>query len=468
MVRIVYQIWYNNFMSFFKAYDMRGTFGVDFDLNTVYRVGLALPRVIPGGKWLVGRDGRLSSEAVCGALVAGLTDAGVEVTDIGLATTPEIYFFTGEDDFDGSVMVTASHNPPGDNGMKVSRRGAKSVSYKTGLQEVEALVATLASRTFDPSRKRPQSDPGVAEAYHTRYAAWQRERASQSNLDNLRLAVDCSNGTTALFASKVFPSATILNDVIDGSFPGHAPNPLDPAARESLASLVRAKGLDGGVIFDGDGDRVIAVDETGAFVPCDSLIPVVAEETVPAGAFRASHPTVLHDIRSSRAVIEVLREKGFTPLMVPVGAALAKPILREKDALVGGELAGHFYFKEFHFSDSGILGATRILAALAKAKARGMTFSSMMRPILSRYANSGERNYRTDDKDGAIARIVKASAAFGEVRGQSDLDGLRVEFADGWFNVRKSNTEPFLRLIVEHRSPETLQQWLRALEAALA
>ena len=454
-------------MSFFKAYDMRGTYGVDFDLDTVYRVGLALPRVIPGPKWLVGRDGRLSSEAVLTALVAGLTDAGAAVTDIGLATTPEIYFFTGEDNFDGSVMVTASHNPPGDNGMKVSRRGAKSVSYKTGLQEVEALVATLASRTFDPSRRKAKPDPDVAQSYHTRYAAWQRERAEKSDIDDLRLAVDCSNGTTALFASNVFPSALLINDVIDGAFPGHAPNPLDPAAREQLASLVRDKGLDGGIIFDGDGDRVIAVDETGAFVPCDSLIPIVAEETVPAGAFRISHPTVLHDIRSSRAVIEVLREKGFSPLMVPVGAALAKPILRETGALVGGELAGHFYFQEFHFSDSGILGATRILAALAKAKKRGETLSSLMRPILSRYANSGERNFRTNDKDGAIARIIKASAAFGEKRGQSDLDGLRVEFEDGWFNVRKSNTEPFLRLIVEHRSPATLQTWLHTLEAAI-
>ncbi len=454
-------------MSFFKAYDMRGTYGVDFDLDTVYRTGLALPRVIPGPKWLVGRDGRASSEAIRDALVAGLSDAGVAVTDIGLATTPEVYFFTGEDLFDGSVMITASHNPPGDNGLKVSRRGAKSVSYKTGLDDVERLVASFASRAFDASRTRPREDAETARAFRARYVAWHRERAAHKGLDSLRVVLDCSNGTTALFAAEIFPSAILLNATVDGAFPGHAPNPLDPKSREAVAALVREKGLDGGLVFDGDGDRVIAVDETGAFVPCDGLIPVVADETVPAGDFRARHRTVLHDVRSSRGVIEVLQEQGFSPLMVPVGASLAKPILRERDAFVGGELAGHYYFREFHFSDSGILGATRILSALVQAKTRGETFSALMRPILSRYANSGERNYRVADKDAAIARLVGASSAFGKVLARSDMDGLRVEFEDGWFNVRKSNTEPFLRLIVEHRSPETLQAWLRTLEAAL-
>ena len=153
--------------------------------------------------------------------------------------------------------------------------------------------------------------------------------------------------------------------------------------------------------------------------------------------------------------------------MVPVGPALAKPKMRELAAPVGGELAGHYYFAEFHYCDSGILAALRVLGAVAEAKERGQPFSEMMRPITGRYANSGELNYKTEDKDGAIARVLAAASAFGEVTARSDIDGIRLEFADGWFNVRKSNTEPYLRLLVEHRSAETMKKWIGTLEAAI-
>ncbi len=452
-------------MSFFKAYDMRGTFGVDFDLDAVYRVGRALPEVVKGRRWLVGRDCRLTSGAMRDALVAGLSEAGAEVTDMGLCTTPMVYFFTGEDGYDGSVMITASHNPPTDNGLKVSRKGALPVSLSSGLGDVEKIASAIARPAAVP---RPPAVDGDSEAFRSRYLAWQRAHALSPEISRLRFAVDCSNGMSALFARELFPGAVILNDACDGRFPAHSPNPLRPESRAQLAQAVRERRLDCGVIFDGDADRAMFVDEKGGFVQPDYLIPVVAKATAARlargpGRSRA----VLHDIRTSRGAIEVLREEGFEPVMVPVGPALAKPLMRERDASSGGELAGHYYFAEFHSCDSGLLAALRVLGAVAEAKAHGCSFSGMMRPIVGRYANSGELNYRTADKDGAIARVVAASSAFGEATARSDMDGIRMEFADGWFNVRKSNTEPYLRLIVEHRSPETLAAWVGTLEEAI-
>ena len=222
-------------MGFFKAYDMRGTFGTDFDLETVYRVGRELPRVVGGTRWLVGRDCRTTGADVKAALVRGLTDAGAEVTDLGLCTTPMVYFFTAEDGYDGSVMVTASHNPPGDNGLKVSRAGAVPVGYADGLDQVERNVASRRVPTPDfhlppPASRHPTTDP------LPRYLAWQR--AATPDPQGLRYAVDCSNGMASILAKELFPGALILNDTLDGRFPNHSPNPLKAEAREQVAALV--------------------------------------------------------------------------------------------------------------------------------------------------------------------------------------------------------------------------------------
>ena len=311
----------------------------------------------------------------------------------------------------------------------------------------------------------------TADAYRTRYLAWMTAR--KPDLSGLRFAVDCSNGMASLLVHDLFPeAAVVLNDVPDGTFPAHSPNPLKAEAREQLAACVRENGLDGGVIFDGDADRAMFVDETGAFVQPDYLIPIVAKATRRADAPAAQDrtetpPVVLHDVRTSRGAIETLRERGFEPVMVPVGHAFAKPKMRELNALCGGELAGHYYFREFFGCDSGALAALRVLGEVAAAKRRGETFSEMMRPIVSRYANSGELNFKVDDKDAAIARVLAAARAFGPETGRSEIDGVRLEFADGWVSVRKSNTEPYMRLLVECRSADALQSRTDALTAAL-
>ena len=451
-------------MGFFKAYDMRGTFGVDFDLDTVHKVGLALPHVVKGKRWLVGRDCRTTSLPVHDALVKGLAEAGAEVSDLGLCTTPMVYYFTAADGFDGSVMITASHNPPSDNGLKVSKATALPVGYADGLNEVEKLISVPRSPLPVPHSPFPipHSLP--------RYIAWQKERIDFDVLKGLKFAVDCSNGMASIFAREMFPDAVLVNDVQDGSFPAHSPNPLKAEAREQIAGIVREKGLDCGVIFDGDADRAMFVDERGEFVQPDYLIPIVARATI--GGFRVSGfgargAKVIHDVRTSRGAIETLREDGFEPVMVPVGHAFAKPALREVGAVCGGELAGHYYFSEFFGCDSGLLAATRILSEIAKAKAAGMTFSGMMKPIVSRYANSGEINFKVDDKEAAIARALAVAKTFGEESSRSEIDGVRVDFADGWINVRKSNTEPYLRLVAEADGPEKLKRWVAALSAAI-
>ena len=455
-------------MGFFKAYDMRGTFGVDFDLNTVYKVGLALPKVVKGKRWLVGRDCRTTSDAVHDALVKGLSESGAEVSDLGRCTTPMVYYFTAADGFDGSVMITASHNPPTDNGLKVSKATALPVGYANGLNEVERLVGEM-QPTADIRRPPVKDLPDAL----SRYIAWQQGRVNLAALSGLKFAVDCSNGMSSLFVREMFPDAVLLNDTPDGTFPAHSPNPLKAEAREQIAKIVREKGLDCGVIFDGDADRAMFVDERGEFVQPDYLIPIVARATMGSEELRVKSEElgkakIIHDVRTSRGAIETLREEGFEPVMVPVGHAFAKPILREIGALCGGELAGHYYFSEFFGCDSGLLAATRILSEIAKARQAGKTFSEMMKPIVSRYANSGEINFKVDNKEAAIERVLAVAKSLGEETGRSEIDGYRLEYRDGWISVRKSNTEPYLRLLVECQTRGMLDNWVGRLSGAIA
>ena len=452
-------------MGFFKAYDMRGTFGVDFDLDTVYRVGRELPGVIGAKRFLIGRDCRSTSPAIAAMLKRGLSDAGAEVTDLGLATTPMVYFFTAEDDFDASVMITASHNPPTDNGLKVSKRGALPVGYDSGLAEVERRVnASHAAVPIVPdvpvvpdvSVVSPTPPPTARLA---RYVEWLRAHALP--IANLKFAVDCSDGMASILAHELFPGAVFINDTPNGAFPHHSPNPLLAASREQLAAVVREKGLDCGVVFDGDADRCMFVDETGAFIQPDYLIPVLASTYHEPGA------TVIHDVRTSRAAIEAIRAQGATPVIGKVGHAYAKVLLREVKAVCGGELAGHYYFRDFHGCDSGELAALRILGAFAEAKARDQTVSAFMAPLLGKYANSGEVNFKVEDKPAAIARVLEAAKGLAPETGRTTIDGYRLEYDAGWISVRQSNTEPYLRLIVECDTCARLNDWLGCLTSAI-
>lgn len=298
------------------------------------------------------------------------------------------------------------------------------------------------------------------------YAEFLREHGGVPS--SLAYAVDCSNGMATLLADRLFPGALLINNRLDGNFPAHSPNPLLADAREQLAAAVRKHRLDCGIIFDGDADRAMLVDEHGDFVQCDYLIPIVARATARRAGLELRGLKVLHDVRTSRGAIETLREDGAVPVMVSVGHAFAKPAMRRENALCGGELAGHYYFREFHGCDSGALAALRMLDAIAEAKARGLTCSQLMHPIVSRYANSGELNFKVEDQDAAIARALSAAAAaLPEETGRSTIDGLRIEYAEGWLNIRKSNTEPYLRMIIECDTHSRLARWRETLSAAI-
>jgi len=444
-------------MSAFKAYDIRGVVGRDWDAGTAYAIGRWLPIILNARKFLVGRDARLTSPSLRDALCRGLVEAGCQVDDLGPATTPMVYFFTARDGYDASVQITASHNPPEYNGMKISRRGAVPVGYATGLGELEQRLAT---GDLPP----PAAQPGEIRSIDRRdaFTAWLRRR--RPDLDDLRFAVDCSDGMASLVVHDLFGDQAIyLNDTPDGRFPHHPPNPLDPENCRQLADCVRHEKLDLGVIFDGDADRVMFVDETGRFIQPDFLIPLIAEDLL----IREPGAVILHDIRTSRGVIEALHRMGAQPFIWKVGHAHAKLKLRELDAIFGGELAGHYYFRDFFCCDSGELAALAVLGAAARAKQAGRTFSSLIAPIAI-YANSGELNYIVEDKDAAIRAVEEDLQSEGVPQMRHDFDGIRLEWSTWWINLRKSNTEPYLRLVLEARTADLLTAKRRRIETVLA
>ncbi len=450
-------------MSFFKAYDMRGEFGREFTLDTVHRIGRWLPHVLRQEhtraaplRVLVGRDARLTSGEIRNELCRGLLESGCLVDDMGLATTPMVYFFTADKGYDVSVQITASHNPASHNGMKVSRAGALPVGYDSGLAVLEAKVESGALPPLAATMGQLQQVDYLAE-----FIEWLRAR--KANLDGLRYAIDCSDGMAGLFVHQLFGAAPIyLNDKPDGHFPHHSPNPLEAASRAQLSRAVQEHGLDIGIIFDGDADRVMFVDEQGAFVQPDYLIPMIARH------FLAQEPgaPVIHDVRTSRGAIEALVADGAKPVMGKVGHAFAKLLLRTSGAVCGGELAGHYYFRDFFCCDSAEWAALLVLEAAVVAKRQGVTFSQLVAPI-RKYTTTGELNYKIERKDEAIAAVLAAATVFGVPQASSEIDGVRIDYQECWFSIRKSNTEPYLRLIVEARNADRLASCLQVLERAL-
>lgn len=443
----------------FKAYDIRGVYGTELDETLAYRVGRCLPAVLSAKTVLVGRDMRLSSPALRDALVRGLREAGADVGDIGVVTTPMTYFFTAELGYDASVMITASHNPLDHNGMKVSSAGARPVGYAGGLNTVEAMI----ERDALPP---PAVTPGALrdEPVTDRYLAWMRARLP--DISGLKVVIDGSDGAAGPFVRALFGDGPeYVNIEPDGHFPHHGPNPLEPTNRTMVAARVRGSGADLGLIFDGDADRVMCVDETGTFVSPDMLIPFIADFLLPPDSEgRRIDPEtgkpaiVIHDVRTSRGVTEKLREDGFATEMVRVGAAFAKADLRRLHALCGGELAGHYYFRDFHWCDSGILAALRILGLTARAKAAGKPLSALVREVAGRYCATGEINFRDiPDRTAAVGAVVTALLKrFGAPETRSDIDGVRLDWCDSWIGVRVSNTEPILRVSAEARKEAKL------------
>lgn len=434
-------------MKAFKAYDIRGVYNKDFNKEDVYKVGYFLPRLLNTNKILLGRDARVSSPEIFEYLCKGINDAGADVWNAGLCTTPMIYWGTGKYQFEASVMITASHNPAEYNGLKVSGKEVKPIGYDTGLSDLQKMMET---EEVNPSDKK-----GIIKEFDYKQDYLEFQKSYLNDISNLNIALDVSNGMAGLFIKDILgDQPSYIFDEIDGSFPNHEANPLMPENVVDLQNLVKETKADIGVIFDGDADRVMFVDEKSRFISPDLMIALLGHYFLEE-AQRGTK--VLQDIRTSKAVGEYLSQWGVDMHMWRVGRAFAAKKLRDIDGLFGGELAGHYYFKDFYYSDSGLLAAILILNIVAQKKKEGYSLSQLIHRIET-YHNSGEINFKLEKKTEAMEAVKNHFFQKAQPDAFYDFDGFRLEYPDWWLNIRPSNTEPYLRFLAEAKTEKTLKE----------
>jgi len=426
-----------------KAYDVRGLVGEELDEPLVTDLGAAFARLMRAEgahQVVIGHDMRDSSPALAAAFAGGVTGQGLDVVRIGLASTDQLYFASGLLDCPGA-MFTASHNPAAYNGIKLCRAGAKPVGADTGLGVIgDDVIAGVAGH-----RGRPGSvaDRDVL----ADYGAYLRSLVNTCGLRPLRVAVDAGNGMAGHTAPAVLgPIESItmlpLYFELDGSFPNHEANPLEPANLVDLQAYVRDTGADIGLAFDGDADRCFVVDERGEPVAPSTVTGLVAARELK----REIGATVIHNVITSRSVPELVTERGGTPLRSRVGHSYIKALMADTGAIFGGEHSAHYYFRDFWGADSGMLAALYVLAALGEQE-RPL---SELTADYQRYESSGEINFRVADAPHCVEAVLKSFGA--RIHSLDYLDGVTVDLGDGsWFNLRSSNTEPLLRLNVEAR-----------------
>lgn len=442
-------------MGAFKAYDFRGVFEKDFTLEDIYRIGFFLPKLLNVNKVLVGRDMRTSSPAIFDSLTKGITDAGVDVYDMGLSTTPMVYYFTAKHNFDASVMITASHNPKEHNGLKVSTTNALPVGYDTGLGKLEQMIKETPA---------PVADKGKIIPHDVKAEYLEFQKQFSYDISNLKIAMDCCNGMSSILVKDLFGEAPVyMYDELDGTFPHHEANPLEPENVKDLQALVLKEKADIGVIYDGDADRVMFVDEKGKFIAPDLMIAVLGLYFIKEKGYQGMS---IQDIRTSKSVTEYINKLGREVYIWRVGRAYAALKLREIDGAFGGEFAGHYYFRDFYYSDSAMIASQVILHVVSEMKKKGITVSELISQIAT-YANSGEVNFKIEKKKEAMDAMKNYFMAQEQNTAFMDFDGYRIEFPDWWFNVRPSNTEPYLRLLMEAKSQDLLDKKMKEAKKVL-
>ncbi|MER5935182.1 phosphomannomutase/phosphoglucomutase [Streptomyces sp. NPDC002054] len=434
-----------------KAYDVRGVVPDQWDESLAELFGAAFVEVADATAIVIGHDMRPSSPGLSAAFARGAAARGVDVTLIGLCSTDQLYFASGSMNLPGA-MFTASHNPAQYNGIKLCRAGAAPVGQDTGLADIRALV----EKWSESGAPAPAATPGTVTERDTLadYAAHLRGLVDLTSIRPLKVVVDAGNGMGGHTVPTVFAglplSVTPMYFELDGTFPNHEANPLDPKNIVDLQARVLAEGADLGIAFDGDADRCFIVDERGEGVSPSAVTALVAAREL---ARNGGTGTVIHNLITSWSVPEVVREHGGTPVRTRVGHSFIKEEMAKTGAIFGGEHSAHYYFKDFWNADTGMLAALHVLAALGTAS---VPLSELVSSY-DRYAGSGEINSTVADQ---AARLAAVRAAYGSREDVTldELDGLTVTAADWWFNVRASNTEPLLRLNVEARDPETLTQ----------
>ncbi len=426
----------------FKAYDIRGTYPHQVNEEVAHRLGLALATWFKSGTMAVGHDARVSSPSLSKALIKGLTEAGMDVEDIGTVTTPCLNYAVGRFDFTGGVMVTASHNPGAYNGFKICREKGIPVGYETGLKEIERMVKDA---WLCKSQK-----PGIRQKNDVRKYFVEHVVSFEEMGRKLKVVIDAGNGSAGKIYPAIFRRISCklyrLHFKLDGRFPNHDPNPLVDENIRDLQKVVRAKDADIGIALDGDADRMVVVDEAGRRIPCDIITALIAGHLLETYKKRK----VVYDVRSSRVVKEEIEKAGGIPIVERVGHAFIKQTMRDQEAIFGGEVSGHFYFAKNFYCDSAGIAIMYLLNILSNATA---TISQLVKP-LQRYHQTGEVNFEVEDTTHAINEM---SQMFSDGK-QNRLDGLTVEYDHWWFNVRASNTEPLLRVNLEADSEDLMDR----------
>ncbi|MHC4598359.1 MAG: phosphomannomutase/phosphoglucomutase [Planctomycetota bacterium] len=437
-------------MSIFKAYDIRGVVPDELDEAKAEAIGRAFAATLGKSPVVVGRDMRTSGPALQDGLVRGLVEGGVTVLDVGRISTPMLYFAVGHLRAEGGVTVTASHNPARYNGFKMCRAEAYPMSESSGLDEVKRLAEEGAPRADAPGGVETRE---IRTAYEDHVLSFAREGRA------LRVVVDASNGMAGLtlpgIASRLRSTWLPLYYEPDGTFPHHEANPLKEENLQDVIAAVRREGADFGACFDGDADRCVFVDERGEALPGDIITALIAGQVL-----RESGPaSVVYDLRSSHVVPEEIEKCGGRAVRERVGHSFIKMTMREHDAPFAGELSGHYYFRDHYFADCGEIALLFLLNLVSNADE---PLSALVQP-LRRYRLSGEVNFRVSDKDAMIETLART---FSDAK-IDRLDGITAEYGDWWFNVRKSNTEPMLRLNLEGKNPKAYEAGMKRVLALL-
>ena len=431
-----------NKMPIFKAYDIRGIYPSELNEDIAYKIGRAIADFLNVNKIVIGRDMRKSSDKLFDAISKGICMQGTDVIDIGLCSTPMSYFACAYLKAGGSIMITASHNPPEYNGFKLTREQAIPIGGATGIPEIKELCQKNMFKEAQKKGKVIKND--ITDAYSKHALSFVK------GIKPLKVVVDAANAMGSLEAKNVLsklPCEIIpLYFELDGSFPNHEANPLEPENLTELISKVKKEKADLGIAFDGDADRVFFVTEKGEIVPSDITIALISEDILS----KQKGELILYDIRSSWITKEVIEANGGKALMCRVGHAFIKEQMRKTNAVFAGELAGHYYFRENFFADSGIIAALKMLEMISIG---GKKLSELVSP-LKKYFASGEINLKVNDKEAKMKELAEIYKD-GKI---SYLDGIRVDYSSWWFNVRPSNTEPLLRLNLEAKKKEIMEK----------
>jgi phosphomannomutase len=424
--------------SIFKAYDVRGIYPTQLDGEGARRIGRAFVDYLGAKRIAVGRDARLSSPEIAQGFIRGALSQGCEVTDIGTVGTDMLYFHSASQDLDGGAIVTASHNPKEWNGIKMVRKGAFALSGDAGIKEIKEAV--LAGRYDDDPP--PTAPLPVLRTITAEYARHCLSFVATSRIPRLKAVLDPGNGMGAVGASALFPSLPVetvrMYFDLDGTFPNHPPDPLEAANRREIEERVLAERADIGIAWDGDADRCFFVDDRGAFVPGDFVTALLGE----AFARKERGARIVYDVRASRAVNDRVLAAGGQAFMNRVGHAFIKKRMRDESAVFGGEVSGHFYFRDNWYADNGMIPALLVLELLGTT---GQRFSELVSPLRGRYHLSGEINSKVADVARALALIEERYRDALVTK----MDGVSVDYDHWHFNVRGSNTEPLLRLNLE-------------------